>query len=143
MFDGGSASRVGAFGRRRVNRRYLHQLRVHVAGDVSFLGGGVLPRFLNCEAIPIYPDDSIEFVQERLCEETAATVGVDQQLLIRWHHADDQLAKRLGHGVVSLSENARTSTGAQRIMTITPRTVPQLCQLPVHFILRDRAALDI
>ena len=93
--------------------------------------------------IPIKADHLRKLGQVMLCEESRATIGVDQKRLVRRNQSRHRVGQMVRDGVVRLGKDAWPALRAQGVVTVARAPGAERGQLVVHRGFGDRAAFDV
>ena len=81
--------------------------------------------------------------QVMLCEESRATIGVDEKRQVRWNESCHRVGQTVCDGVVRLGKDAWPALRAQGIVTIPRAPGAERGQLVVYRGFGDQAAFDV
>ena len=111
--------------------------------DVGFGGSRPILRGSDRMHIPIKADYLRKLGQVMFCEESRATIGVDQKRLVRRNKSRHRVGQMVRDGVVRLGKDAWPALRAQGVVTIPGAPGAERGQLVVHRGFGDRAVFNV
>src|SRR4029450_9136278 len=90
----------------------------NITAAVGLFFGGFSPGRTDCEFVPIDSDYTLEFINQRLSNESSSAICVDQQVLIRRNQIVNQITQCLCDIVVYLRKHAWLGCSPQRVVPV-------------------------